>query len=54
MNIMDAINIECIPEYANDICKILFQSFIDVSYILGLKYPVYGEPKVGKNQYETH
>lgn len=54
MNILDAINIECNPDIANDICDILSQSFLDTSYNLGFKYPVYGEPKVGKNQYETH
>ena len=53
-NIHDALNIECDPEVADDICKILSQSFIDTSYKLGMKYPVYGEPKIGKNQYETH
>lgn len=53
-NIHDALNIECNPDIANDICEILSKSFIDVSYNLGFKYPIYGEPKVGKNQYETH
>ena len=53
-NIHDAINIECNPDIANDICDILSKSFLDTSYNLGFKYPVYGEPKVGKNQYETH
>ena len=51
---MDEINIECDTEVADDICKILSKSCIDTSYKLGMKYPVYGEPKVGKNQYETH
>lgn len=53
-NIHDALNLECDPEVADNICKILSQSFIDTSYKLGFKYPVYGEPKIGKNQYETH
>lgn len=54
MNTLDAINIECNPDIANDICSILSKSFLDTSYNLGFKYPVYGEPKIGKNQYETH
>ncbi|PPB54633.1 DNA polymerase [Campylobacter hyointestinalis] len=53
-NIHDAINIECYPEVAEDICEILRASFIDTSYKLGFKYPIEGEPKIGKNQYETH
>ena len=51
---MDAINIEIIPEIKDEIADILVKSFIQTSYDLGLKYPVYGEPHFGLNQYETH
>lgn len=53
-NIHDGINIEVIPEYAEDISNILRTAFITTSKELGLKYPVYGEPNIGLNQWETH
>lgn len=53
-NIHDAINIEIIPEIKNEVDEILKSTFISTSYDLGLKYPVYGEPHFGANQYETH
>lgn len=53
-NIHDAINIECMPEHAEEICSILVKAFKYTSDFLGFKYPIKGAPKVGKNQYETH
>lgn len=54
LNIHDDIELEIIPEIKDELCKILKSSFIETSYNLGLKYPVYGEPEVGKNQWEVH
>lgn len=53
-NIHDDLEFEIIPEIKDEFCQIIEQSFIDTSYNLGLKYPVYGEPSVGKTQWEVH
>ena len=54
LNVHDALSFEIRPEIKDEFGSILEQSFIDTSYELGLKYPVHGEPKFGKNQWETH
>lgn len=51
---MDDLEFEIIPEIKDEFCQVIEQSFIDTSYNLGLKYPVYGEPSVGKTQWEVH
>lgn len=53
-NIHDAINMEIIPEIQEEICPLIKQVFVDTSYSLGLKYPVYGNPHVGLNQWSVH
>lgn len=54
MNIHDALSFEIIPSIKDDFIEILESSFIENSYNLGLKYPVHGKAKVGKNQWEVH
>lgn len=53
-NIHDAVNIECKPEFTQEICKILKDGFSKASVALGMKYYVKGNPSVGHNQWETH
>ena len=54
LNVHDAISFEIEASIKDEFGSILEQSFIDTSCRLGLKYPVHGEPKFGKNQWETH
>lgn len=53
-NIHDAVNIECIPEIQEHIRDILTRGFKTASDVLGLKFPVCGQPAFGLNQHETH
>lgn len=53
-NIHDAINLEIIPEIQEPIKDILTNSFKEASDMLGLKYPVKGNPHFGHSQAETH
>ena len=54
LNIHDAISLEINPEIKDSVAEILTNSFLETSQQLGFKYPVHGNPKFGKNQWETH
>lgn len=53
-NIHDALNIECRPEIAEDICETLKKQCKATSEQLGFKYPLKGNPAIGKSQWDTH
>lgn len=53
-NIHDEVQIECSPMIAEDVGTIMVRSIVDAGVMLGLKCPLDGAFKVGKNWSETH
>jgi DNA polymerase I-like protein with 3'-5' exonuclease and polymerase domains len=54
LNIHDEYQVSAKPEIAPKVCEIAVQAIRDAGTILGMKCPLDGEAKVGKNWSETH
>ena len=53
-NIHDEVQLEVKEEQAEEVAKILEQTFIDVGEKIGMRIKMEGEAKIGKNWEETH
>jgi DNA polymerase I-like protein with 3'-5' exonuclease and polymerase domains len=53
-NIHDEVQIEVREDQAEEVVKILEQTFIDVGEMIGMRIKMEGEAKIGDNWADTH